>query len=46
MADLHGLPADYKTLREGPVDDDNLWFATPSPSDALEPALNRDCPRN
>jgi monooxygenase len=31
--------ADHKTLREGPVDDDNLCFATPSTADALEPAL-------
>jgi monooxygenase len=30
---------DRKTLREGPVDDDNLRFATSSPADALEPAL-------
>jgi monooxygenase len=31
--------ADCKTLREGPVDDDDLFFSTPSPADALEPAL-------
>jgi hypothetical protein len=31
--------ADQKTLREGPVDDDNLRFTTSSPADALEPAL-------
>jgi monooxygenase len=31
--------ADRKMLREGPVDDDNLCFATSSPADALEPAL-------
>jgi hypothetical protein len=30
--------ADHKTLREGPVEDDNLCFST-SPADALEPAL-------
>ncbi len=29
--------ADYKTLREGPVEDDNLRFTLPA--DALEPAL-------
>jgi cation diffusion facilitator CzcD-associated flavoprotein CzcO len=31
--------ADRKTLREGPVDDDSLRFATSSAADALEPAL-------
>ncbi len=31
--------ADYKTLREGPVDDDQLFFAISSPADALEPVL-------
>jgi monooxygenase len=31
--------ADCQTLREGPVDDDNLCFASLSPADALEPAL-------
>jgi monooxygenase len=30
---------DRKTLREGPVDDEDLRFANPSPADALEPAL-------
>jgi monooxygenase len=30
---------DRKMLREGPVDDDNLRFATSSAADALEPAL-------
>ncbi len=30
---------DYRTLREGPVEDENLFFAAPSPADGLEPAL-------
>ncbi len=31
--------ADYKTLREGPVEDGNLCFTSPSRADAPEPAL-------
>ncbi|MGO9382562.1 MAG: flavin-containing monooxygenase [Mycobacterium sp.] len=31
--------ADHKLLREGPVDDDQLFFASASPAEALEPAL-------
>ncbi|MGO9929292.1 MAG: FAD-containing monooxygenase EthA, partial [Mycobacterium sp.] len=31
--------ADQKMLREGPVDDDQLFFASASPADALEPVL-------
>jgi hypothetical protein len=30
---------DHKMLREGPVDDDHLRFATPSPTDEPQPAL-------